>query len=187
DPHKWLYQPFEAGCVLVRDMRMLRTTFTMRADYLQDVPPEEEKLCFFDYGPQLSRSFRALKIWMSLKAYGVARFREIVDQNLDLALVAEQWLAGSASFEILSPARLGIVCFRFRASGADDARLDRLNEAIVRRTHEEGYAMVTSTRLAGRFALRLCVLNHRTRLSDVEGTLAYLERIGREIDAAGFA
>jgi aromatic-L-amino-acid/L-tryptophan decarboxylase len=186
DPHKWLFQPFEAGCVLVRDRALLRKTFTMRAEYLQDAPPEEEKLCFFDYGPQLSRSCRALKIWMSLRAYGAARFREIVDQNLDLARLAEAWLAQGTAFEILSPARLGIVCFRFAPPElrADAPRLDAVNEAIVRRTHEEGFAMITSTRLGGRFALRLCVLNHRTRRRDVEDTLAYLERIGREIAAA---
>ncbi len=184
DPHKWLYQPFEAGCVLVRDGRLLKKTFSMQADYLQDVPPEEEKVCFFDYGPQLSRSFRALKIWMSLKAYGAARFREIIDQTLDLALFAQAWLEESPSFEVLSGASLGIVCFRFAPKGDavdDPARLDRLNEVIVRRVIEEGRAMLSSTRLHGRFVLRLCVLNHRTRLEDVEETLRYVEALGREL------
>jgi aromatic-L-amino-acid decarboxylase len=187
DPHKWLFQPFESGCLLVRDARLLRKTFAMRADYLQDVPPEDEKICFFDYGPELSRGCRALKIWMSLKAFGTERFRQVVDQAMDLTLFAQAWLEESPFFEILSPAQLGIVCFRYVPRGAsppDDASIDRLNEAIVRRVLEEGHAMLSSTRLAGRFSLRLCILNFRTRLEDVENTLRYLESLGRDLTKA---
>jgi glutamate/tyrosine decarboxylase-like PLP-dependent enzyme len=188
DPHKWLYQPYEAGCVLVKDVSWLKQTFQYLPEYMQDAAPERGKVNFCDYGLQLTRQFRALKVWMSLKKYGVRAFRQAIDQSLDLTLLAEALLDRSPVCEILSRAHLGIVCFRYVPRGfqpateADEEHLNRLNEKLVELILHDGRAMLTSTRLNSRFAIRFCILNHRTRKEDVEETVMLIERLGKEAE-----
>lgn len=200
DPHKWLYAPFEAGCVLVRDRRLLRRAFAGHAEYLQDIRARQEEINFYEYGTQLTRSFRALKVWMIVQTYGTRRLAAAIDRALDQARRAEAWLAGRPAFEILSPAALGIVCFRHLGNGPRPGRepappprrglsgetpLRRLNEEIVRRVRERGRSFFTSTELRGRYALRLCILGHRTQWGDVRETLEEIDstaaRIVREV------
>ena len=149
DPHKWLYQPFECGCLLVREGERLRRAFTLTPDYLADAEAEDEEVNFSDLGIQLTRSARALKVWMSVTLFGAAAFRSAIDASLDLAQLAEARVREHPELELLSPAQLGIVCFRRRFPGGDDAQ-DAHNAALVRAFAASGRGLVSSTRLARR-------------------------------------
>jgi aromatic-L-amino-acid/L-tryptophan decarboxylase len=176
DPHKWLYQPYEAGCLLVREGPLLSGAFHIMPDYLQDTAVGGVEVNFADRGIQLTRSARALKLWLSLQYFGVDAFRSAIDRSLDLALHAERRIDASPELELLSPATLGIVCFRRHPAGTDEeGTLERLNSDLDRRLAESGEGMISSTRVDGRYALRLCILNHRSRAEDVERVLAWLE------------
>jgi glutamate/tyrosine decarboxylase-like PLP-dependent enzyme len=174
DPHKWLYQPFEAGCLLVRHGRLLADAFHIMPDYLQDTAVaagELPEVNFADRGLQLTRCFRALKIWLSLKSFGTDAFRQAIDRTMDLAAYAEERIrARPEVFEMLSPAALGIVCFQRRLGGDTEAR----NAALVRDLAASGTGMISSTRVRGRYALRLCILSHRTTAADVDAVLDWL-------------
>jgi aromatic-L-amino-acid decarboxylase len=167
DPHKWLYQPFECGCVLVREGALLRSAFELTPDYLSDARAAGEETNFGDLGLQLTRTTRALKVWVSLQAFGLDAFRAAIDRSLDLAEHAAKRVEESDALELLAPPALGIVCFR--RVGVDNAALAAALEA-------SGIGLVSSTRLHGEFALRLCILNHTTAQEDVDTVLDFLER-----------
>jgi aromatic-L-amino-acid/L-tryptophan decarboxylase len=182
DPHKWLYQPFEAGCLLVRDGALLERAFHILPPYLQDTAlphgsdsaaEAAREVNFADRGIQLTRSARVLKLWLSIQTFGVAAFRQTIDNCLDLAIFAEERIRAADRFELLTPARLGIVCFRRTAAGtaAERELLDRraLDELLA-----SGQGMISSTRVRAEFALRLCILNHRTTRRDVRQILEAL-------------
>ncbi len=169
DPHKWLYQPFECGCVLVRDGQALRETFEMLPEYLQDSRADVDEVNFGDLGLQLTRSARALKLWVSLRFFGIEAFRAAIRRSLDLAAQAAQRVEKSERLELAAPPSLGIVCFRRR--DLDDVANAGLAAALER----SGEGFVSSTRLHGRFALRMCVLNHQGTAEDVERVLGFLE------------
>jgi aromatic-L-amino-acid/L-tryptophan decarboxylase len=176
DPHKWLYQPYEAGCLLVREGPLLSRAFHILPEYLQDTAVGGVEVNFADRGIQLTRSARALKLWLSLQFFGVDAFRDAIDRSLDLAVLAERRISESPELELLSPATLGVVCFRRRPEGVSgEGLLERLNADLDRRLLESGEGMVSSTRVDGRYALRLCALNHRSTAEDVERVLGWLE------------
>lgn len=185
DAHKWLFQPFEAGCLLVRDVANLVRAFAIDADYLQDTKLGLEQVNFADRGYQLTRSFRALKVWMSIQTFGLARFREAIAGAIELASEAGRLVTEDARLELLSPPSLGVLCFRYRPSGKSwtAERLDALNDAIQARLIASGTAMISSTRLNGRYALRLCVLSHQTTLEDVRETVLRIAALGRELES----
>ena len=177
DPHKWLYQPYECGSLLVRQGRLLRRAFEITPDYLRDAQVHGQEVNFADMGVQLTRSTRALKLWMSLKLFGVDAFRRTIDRAMDLTVAAQKRIEGTSSLELLSPATLSIVCFRRRFGGvSDEATLDHMNAELVHGLEESGVGLITSTRLRGRYAMRMCVLNHTTGPADVERVLDWLER-----------
>jgi glutamate/tyrosine decarboxylase-like PLP-dependent enzyme len=176
DPHKWLFQPFECGCVLVRDGLALPEAFAISPDYLKD-SEERREVNLYDYGMQLSRSWRALKVWLSVRSFGLDAFRTAIDRGLELALHAERRIVSSPAFELLSPASLGIVCFRRRFPDVtDELALAGLNASLGEAINASGTAFLTSTRLRGRHALRLCILNHTTTRADVDAALDFLEQ-----------
>jgi aromatic-L-amino-acid/L-tryptophan decarboxylase len=176
DPHKWLYQPYECGCLIVRDGPLLSQAFHVMPDYLQDTAVGGVEVNFADRGIQLTRAARGLKLWLSLQYFGVDAFREAIDRSLDLALMAQEQIEASDELELLSPATLGVVCFRRRPAGVDDEpELEALNADLIRRLAESGEGLISSTRVDGRYAMRICVLNHRSRPADVERTLGWLE------------
>ena len=185
DAHKWLFQPFEAGCLMVRDVRRLEEAFSVRPEYMQDTEWGREHPNFGDRGLQLSRSFRALKVWMSIQTFGMAAFRRAVAQGIELASRAEELVRASDVLEIANPASLGVLCFRVnpKGCGLDDDALERVNESVQERVIETGTAMMSSTRLRGLFSLRLCILNHTTTWDDVRETLRAIERFGIEVVA----
>ena len=170
DPHKWLYQPYECGCLLVRDEGgPLRRAFEIKSDYLRDAGVDEGVVNFADYGLQLSRTSRAFKVWMSVRTFGVDAFREAIDRSLDLAELAHARIDASDALELVAPPSLGIVCFR-RRDGDDE-----LTDGLVAALEQSGIGLISSTRVHGRSALRMCILNHTTRADDVERVLAFLE------------
>jgi aromatic-L-amino-acid/L-tryptophan decarboxylase len=171
DPHKWLFQPFECGCVIVREGKHLKNTFQIYPDYLADVHRHDAEVNLCDYGIQLTRGFRALKLWLSLRVFGISAFREAVDRGFVLAEEGESYLRAKADrWEVLSAAQMAVVVFRFRGSDDDQVR-------IVDRMYERGYAFVTSTKYKGRTALRLCTINPRTTVEDVRSTIDLLDEI----------
>jgi glutamate/tyrosine decarboxylase-like PLP-dependent enzyme len=173
DPHKWFYQPFEVGCLLVRDARLDRAFHSM-PDYLQDTAIAGREVNFADRGYQLTRSARAIKIWLSVQYFGLESFRAAIDQSLDLAAYSERRLQSLEQFEILSGVHLGIVCFRRRAAGADEAELENLNVALTRQLADSGVGMISSTRVRGHYALRFCIMNYRTARADVDRVIDFL-------------
>jgi aromatic-L-amino-acid decarboxylase len=177
DPHKWLFQSFECGCVLVRDRAWLRSAFQIKADYLRDVHRVVEEFNPCDHGVQLSRSFRALKVWLSLETFGVAVFREAIARGFELAEIAERELRKRNGWEILSPAQMATICFRF---GNDDELQTKLVDAMWR----DGYALLTSTTLKGLTALRLCTINPRTTENDIIGTIDRLDQFARKFSTS---
>jgi aromatic-L-amino-acid/L-tryptophan decarboxylase len=186
DPHKWLAQTFEAGCLLVRDGKLLAQTFQMRPDYLQDVTPGEGEVNLADHGIALTRRFRALKIWVSVQMLGLNWFRALAERSMRLADYAQHQLEGAGCFEILSPRQLSIVCFRYvppQRSASREIDLDALNERLGRELLATGRAFLSSTRLNGRFALRMCFINWRTTSHDVDEIIGLLKEIGNELAA----
>ena len=170
DPHKWLFQPFECGCLLLRDARYLRETFQILPDYMRDAHDSGE-LNYADMGIQLSRGFRALKLWMSLKLFGLDAFRAAIARGFVLAELAEAEFRALDRWEIASPAHLGIVCFAHK-SGDDTFHLDLVQRMIV-----DGFALATSTALRGRTVLRMCTINPRTTEDDIRMTVRKLDEL----------
>jgi aromatic-L-amino-acid/L-tryptophan decarboxylase len=171
DPHKWLFQPFECGCVLVRDAAQLKSAFQWMPEYMRDVHRHTDETNPGDYGVQLSRGFRALKVWLSMNTFGLAAFRNAVTRGFELAEFAERELRTRRGCEILSPAEMAIVAFRF---GKEDALQTRLVEQML----ADGFAFLTSTTLKGVTALRLCTINPRTTEEDIIQTINRLEEFG---------
>ncbi len=184
DPHKWLFQPIETGCVLLRDRLDLLRTFHVLPEYLRDVKGGEEETNFRDYGVQLTRSFRALKLWLSLQVFGESGFRAAVARGIELAELAEAEVRESSGWEIVSPAQLGIVAFRYAPPSLDAAALDKLNRALVDALKRDGFAMISSTELRGRTALRMCTINPRTTDEDIRATVARLGELAAELRKA---
>jgi aromatic-L-amino-acid/L-tryptophan decarboxylase len=169
DPHKWLFQPYEIGCVLVREPGLLERTFALEGAYLRDVTGGEVN--FRDRSLQLTRGGRALKLWLSIRVFGLAAFRDAVARGIALAEHAEAVLRRRPGWEVVSPAQLGIVCFR--RSAGDDGEQSRIADATVR----DGFAAPSTTVLGGRVVLRLCTINPRTTFADVERTIERLETV----------
>ncbi len=183
DPHKWLYQPVEVGALLVRDPALLEATFSMRPAYLQDTTDRPGETNMADRGLQQTRSVRALKVWLSVMTFGLEAFTAAIDNSIDLATHAERRIRASEYLELTSPAHLSIVCFRRRGDDGgddDDDDDDETTETLNRRLCDElltsGIGFLSSTRVDGRYTLRMCVLNHTTTRGDVDAVLDWLEQ-----------
>lgn len=171
DPHKWLAMPFEVGCLMVREPGHLERAFAMVPEYLRDRVAADSEVNFADRGMQLTRASRAIKVWLSLGTFGVDAFRAAVDRALDLAVLAERLVEEDPRLELVSAASLGIVAFRRRFEG-DASRVDAANSAVVAALAARGDVFLTSTMLDGRYAIRLCVLNHSSSEADVRAAIA---------------
>ena len=187
DLHKWGAMPFECACVLVRDAELNRETFATTATYLAATNRGVSAggAYFSDRGIDLTRGFKALKVWMQLQADGVAKFGRIITQNVRQAQQFAQAVSAHPSLELLAPAPLNIVCFRYRADALDDTSLNALNEELLARVQERGIAVPSSTKLDGRFALRLAHVNHRATDEDLVRVLSAVVAIGDELLANG--
>lgn len=172
DPHKWLFQPYDVGCLLVRRPGVLDATFHMTPEYLLDVRGETAEVDFRNRSLELSRRSRALKIWLTFHTYGLERIAAAIEHGILLAEAAERMLVADARFELVTPAQLGIVTFALH--GASHEQHTSRAEALGR----DGYAAVTTTRLHQRSVLRLCTINPRTGEDDVAATLERLAQPG---------
>lgn len=189
DFHKWLYVPYEAGCVLIRDLETHRRPFTIAASYLETLPrgiaAQPDSANFKSL--QLSRGFKSLKVWLLLKEHGLERYGRLIGRNVEQASYLAARVESEPELELLAPAPLNIVCFRYAADGIDDDTLNELNREILMRLHEEGLAVPSNTTLEGRFAIRVAITNHRSRFADFDFLVEHVLRLGREIGARDLA
>lgn len=197
DPHKWLYIPYECGCVLVRDPEQLRRAFSMHAPYLRGTQPTEYTgLDYFEYGPQMSRGFRALKVWMSLKHYGAEGYRRLLRQNIRCAEHLDRLVRESPHFEALHEPTLFIYSFRYapeylreQANQSEgrkqeiDAYLDDLNQKIADEIQLSGEAFIMTTTVRGKTVLRLSICSHRTTQEDIDQVFEKLGQLGEMLQS----
>jgi aromatic-L-amino-acid decarboxylase len=188
DMHKWMYMPYEVACVLVRSAEDHRRAFALMPDYLEHHTRglAGGRIWFTDYGVQLSRSFRALKVWMCLKEHGIEKYGRLIQQNVDQAHYLAELVEASPDTELMAPAPLCVVCFRFRAADLDEQSLNRLNEELMLRLQEGGKALVSSTTLEDKYVLRAGITNHRTRREDLDLLMEEVTRIGHQLLDEGF-
>ena len=193
DPHKWLYAPMDCGCVLYRDPAAARNTFAHDAEYTRVMEQQDdEAFAFWDYGPELSRRFRALKVWMILKGAGTTALSQAIESNIACARHFAELVRSSDDFEMLAPVELSIFCFRYWPSSLrktsenseDDTnrKLDEFNERLLVALQRDGSSYLSNAFIGGRFALRGCVLNYRTTKRDMEILLDDLRRVAETID-----
>ena len=199
DPHKWLFIPFEAGCVLVKNPSHMIQTFSINAPYVHmtnttSIPNED--VDFSDYGLQLSRQFRALKIWMSLKQYGIEKYKRLINQNIYLARYMAALVEESSDFGAASPVTLSVFCFRYfpehlrqKYQEVDQLQeekieeyLNRLNRVIAEEMRTDQRAVLSSTALGDKYVLRACIVNYRTTKQDIKDILTILRELGRAAD-----
>lgn len=170
DLHKWMYMPYEVGCVLVRNAEAHRKTFEQAPHYLlqHERGLSAGEHSFGNYGIELSRGFKALKVWMSMKTYGVFAYLAMIRQNIAQARYLAAQVQQHPQMELLAPCALNIVCFRYVRPGLTEEALRSLNREILMRLQEAGIATVSATLLQGRYALRVAITNHRTRMEDLD-------------------
>jgi glutamate/tyrosine decarboxylase-like PLP-dependent enzyme len=186
DFHKWMYMPIEIGCVLVRNEAHHRQAFSIVEGYQAH---EETGLAggapwFHEYGPQLTRGFRALKAWMSIREHGAKKYGRLIRQNVEQARYLARLVDGSRELERLAPVPLNIVCFRFK-DGPGDIDLDAVNREIFHVLSEEGIAVPSYATISGKYCLRVAITNHRSRREDFDLLVREVIRIGNEIVRKG--
>jgi len=182
DPHKWLYLPVGCGSVLYKDPAAARAAFSHGAEYTRTIGlQDDEAFAFWDYGPELSRPFRALDLWLLIKFVGVARLSQAIERNIACARYFESLVNAADDFEMLASG-LSIFCFRYRPKD-ETADLDALNEKILLRLQRAGSSYLSNARVHGNFALRGCVLNYRTTERDMEILLEDVRRAAADTAA----
>jgi aromatic-L-amino-acid decarboxylase len=186
DPHKWLYVPIDSGCLLFRDPRRAHAAFSFDgADYIKvHEQSTDEAFAFWNYGPELSRRFRALKIWLTLRYYGTQRIGRAISEDMDLAAYLAERIEAAPDFELLSAPVLSICCFRFvpqATPASNDIELDQLNTNIMNAVQRGGRAYLSSATIAGKFALRVCITNFRTSRRDIDETLEVIRDAAKEL------
>ena len=180
DPHKWLYQPVDCGCLLYRDADAARRAFCHTGDYAKSLMEDPiESFAFFEESMELSRRFRALKLWLSLRYHGLENFRAAIADDLQNAQFLSQLISQRREFELLGPVPLSAVCFRFVAN-RPAVDLNALNRAILQRIVRRGRVFLSNASINGNFALRACFVNHRTRREDVAAIVDEVLAVGAE-------
>ncbi len=181
DFHKWLHAPYDAGCILVRDGELHRTTFASSPSYLTRTTRglASGAPWFTDLSIDLSRAFRALKIWFVVKEQGARALGRAIEENVRQAKLLGKLVDADPEFDLLAPVQLNVVCFRYRAPGPSESDVDAFNDELVIRLQESGVAVTSSTSVGSRRAIRVCIVNHRTRDEDLTILLDELRRIAR--------
>jgi glutamate/tyrosine decarboxylase-like PLP-dependent enzyme len=176
DPHKWLYAPLDAGCLLVKNPAALRRAFSEGAGYIDVVADRDmSEFAYWDYSPELSRRFRALKIWFVLKIHGARAIQEAIDGNIEVAQHLGALIDASDDFERVAPVPLSIVCFRYNKG--DDA----FNKQLMVEVQRDGESYVSNATIDGRFALRACIVNFRTTNADAKRLLESIRRVAARL------
>ena len=186
DPHKWLYQPLDCGCLLFRDSSRARRAFSFTGDYAKSLYQDPvESFAFFDESMELSRRFRALKVWLSLRYHGFSSFRQQILNDLECANHLASLIDANAEMELLAAVSLSAVCFRYVPQSAhfSNPQLDELNLRILQLVLQRGRVYFSNATIRGRFALRACIVNHRTTAADVEEVVKEVLQAGRELSS----
>ncbi len=183
DPHKWLYQPLDCGCLLYRSPEAAQKTFSHSGDYARSLTADPiEGFVFFEESMELSRRFRALKLWLSLRYHGVAAFRQSIAKDLAQARRLANAIERESELELLAPVELSAVCFRYRGTGGlSEEELNPLNLALLKRVVARGRVYLSNASLHGKFCLRACIVNHRTKDADVDSVVAEVLAAAREL------
>ena len=183
DPHKWLYVPVDAGCLLFRDPAAAVATFsTEEADYIKvHGLSEDAAFAYWDYGVELSRRFRALKVWLTLGYYGTRRLAESISNDVSMAAYMGDLVARADDFELLARVELSICCFRYLPPNASESELNRVNEKIMAAVQKGGRAYLSNATVNGKFALRACITNFRTTKADIDETLEVVREVARQL------
>jgi aromatic-L-amino-acid/L-tryptophan decarboxylase len=187
DMHKWMYLPYEVGCTLVRDAETHRDAFTLTPHYLEHTLRGigGSEIWFSDYGVQLSRGFRALKVWMALQEHGTEKIGRVILQNVHQARYLRGLVESTKGLELAAEVPLNIVCLRYTGSLRDAAAIDALNRELLLRLHESGVAGPSYTVINGTFALRVCITNHRSKLEDFDILVREVVRLGGVLESGG--
>ncbi len=183
DPHKWFYQPIDCSCLLYRNPDAAREAFSHSGDYTKSYFDDPiENFMFFDETIELSRRFRALKLWLSLRYHGLANFREAIRNDLELASYFASRVDAEPELERLAPVPLSAVCFRYvPKGGASPDQLDELNRQILPKVVRRGRVLLSNATINGRFALRICVVNHRSTRANLDEAVSEVLAVGREL------
>jgi glutamate/tyrosine decarboxylase-like PLP-dependent enzyme len=181
DLHKWMYIPYEIGCILVRHEREHKQAFFLRPDYGGRGMTGGDLPWLTDYGYQLSRNFRALKAWMSIKEHGSSKYGRVIQQNIDQSQYLAQLVENHDSLQLLAPVPLNVVCFRYITAGMNEDELDELNQQILIELQEGGLAVASGTRIKEKFALHVAHTNHRTDWADFDILVKEVIRLGEQI------
>ncbi|MBS0011437.1 MAG: aspartate aminotransferase family protein [Bacteroidales bacterium] len=181
NPHKWFYVPFEASCLIVKNKKLLRDTFSLVPDYLRGGGEETERDDLMNYNLQLTKDFKALKVWMTFKTYGAGKLKEAIENDCRLASYAGEIIEKSDDFELMAPVPLSIVCFRYmgkngRYSG-DEEMLEKVNGQILDGIEKDGRIFFAGTRIKGRTTLRINLTNHRRKKEDIDFLFSVLREI----------
>jgi glutamate/tyrosine decarboxylase-like PLP-dependent enzyme len=186
DPHKWLYVPVDAGCLLFRDPAAAAAAFsTEEADYIKvHGLSEDAAFAYWDYGVELSRRFRALKVWLTLGYYGTRRLAQSISNDVSMAAYMGELVSRAEDFELLAPVELSICCFRYVTPNANENVLNRVNEEIMAAVQKGGRAYLSNATVNGKFALRACITNFRTTKADIEETLNVVRATAKQLDHA---
>ena len=183
DLHKWVYLPFEIACVLVRDADLQRQAFALTPSYLRDEGRGviAGGLVFADRGPELTRSFKALKVWMSFKAQGIEAIAALIEQNVAQARAFAKLISAIPGFELCAPVALNIVCWRYVPDGCGAEACDAFNKELLLRIQETGLAVPSGSHIRGRYVIRTCITNHRTRWSDLTAFANGIEPLAEDV------
>jgi glutamate/tyrosine decarboxylase-like PLP-dependent enzyme len=183
DLHKWIHVPYDAGCVLVRDGDLHRATFSADRNYLSrfERGTGAGDPWFTDFGPELSRGFRALKVWVTLRTHGLDRLGQMVEKNCEQAAWLADRLEGSDGWALAAPTSLNVVCFRAEPRGGGAVETDSMNREIAIRVQESGVAVPSTAEIDGRLCIRVAITNHRTRRGDLDALLRKLGESRAEI------
>ena len=183
DPHKWLYVPIEAGCALFKNPKHLKETFSFVPEYLVG-DRVSERTDFMEYGPQLTRSFKSLKTWVTFKFYGAQKLREAIHDDIRKASYVGEVMNQKKDFEVLSEPSLSITCFRYKPSGVSmsEEELNALNSNLIDELEKEGKVFITGTTIKGRKALRICIVNHRTQKEHLDFMIRTVEETAKKLN-----
>ncbi len=183
DLHKWMYLPYEIACVLVRDAELHEAAFSVTPSYLRDEGRGviAGGIPFANRGLELTRSFKALKVWLSLKAQGVNAFTRLIEQNVSQARAFGERLSRVPNVELMAPVALNIVCFRYAPPNRTDAQTDAINKELLLRIQETGLAVPSGSQINGHYVIRVACSNHRSRWEDFEALAEGVEKLGAEI------
>jgi aromatic-L-amino-acid decarboxylase len=182
NPHKWMFTPFDCSVLYVRNEEILARAFTLVPEYLR-TREDEEVVNYNDYGVQLGRKFRALKLWMIIRSFGVEGLRALIREHCIMAADLARAIASTPGWKVLAPVHFGLVVFRYQPRGYTDSEADQLTESIMHRVNESGEVFLSHTKVSDRYAIRLSIGNERTELTHVQRAWALLQEAAAALTA----